>query len=42
MDVYNEVPTYIKLKIILNKELPYKEYTDLMSVYGYPDFFFKK
>ncbi|WP_040559704.1 hypothetical protein U8527_03470 [Kordia algicida OT-1] len=42
MDVYNEVSTYVKLKIILDKDLKYKEYTDLMSIYGYPDIFLKK
>ncbi|KAB8152705.1 hypothetical protein EZY14_012855 [Kordia sp. TARA_039_SRF] len=42
MDVYNEVSTYVKLKIILGKDLKYKEYTDLTSIYGYPDIFLKK
>ena len=41
IDVYNEVSTYVKLKVILDKGLSYKEYSDLMSVYGYSDVYLK-
>ncbi len=41
MDVYNEVSTYVKLKVILDKEVSYKEYTELISEYGYSDVYLK-
>ncbi len=35
MEQYDEMVTYLKLKIVLKEKINYKDYTDLVSKYGY-------
>ncbi|MEM6719220.1 MAG: hypothetical protein AAF611_07910 [Bacteroidota bacterium] len=41
MEIYNELITYIKLKILLKKDVSYDEFTRLISVYGYTESYLK-